>query len=358
MKAYVFAARGLIEERSVKEPVLDPADPKDRTSVILEPVYLSPCTSDVHTVFAGKGPRREGLVLGHEGLARVVEAGPDVKDFRPGELAAVCAIMPDVPDGTGHEGSPFSGNKLGRNIEGEWQERFKVPMADENLARIPQRMRPETALMSVDMLATGYSAAEAAGIKPGMTVAVFGTGAVGLMAILSAKLFGAGEVIAVGSETRPLCTELALKFGASCVLSQRDLHLLAGEGELVPGKTHVDRCIICGGPKRALVTACDAVCYGTGVVVNCAYIEGEGSVELPIFSLGRGMSGKTFKFVLSKGGRNFLEKMLMFADRLREEGTDIGVLVTHRTRGLGSVPEALRMMHEKPEGLVKVMVEV
>jgi len=70
------------------------------------------------------------------------------------------------------------------------------------------------------------------------------------------------------------------------------------------------------------------------------------------------MSGKTFKFVLSKGGRTFLEKMLLFADRLRADGTDIGELVTHRTRGLDSVPGALGLMHEKPEGLIKVMVEV
>ena len=95
-------------------------------------------------VFTEKGVIRQQEIpeVGHEGLAEVLETGPEVRDFHPGELVAVSAVMPEVPDGTGHEGYPFSGSQLGRNRNGMWSERFYVPDADQNLGHIPKGLRP------------------------------------------------------------------------------------------------------------------------------------------------------------------------------------------------------------------------
>lgn len=451
MKAYVFVKKGEIELREIPDVQLCAEMPADRRAAILRPRFVSPCSSDVHTVYAGPGPRRDGLVLGHEGLAEIVSVGSEVRDFRPGELVAVSAVMPDVPDGNGHENSLFSGSKLGRNINGMWSEQFYVPDADQNLAHIPDGVTPEQALMAVDVMATGWTAAEQAEIASGQTVVVLGLGAIGLAALAAAKELGAGLLIAVGSPKRPECTQLAAEYGADLVISYRDGSRLFersggtagdsetfGQEELLADKMEAnsqsfgkkaglfagaakrngaaerhpaanstksaavdailnltenqgaDRVIICGGGQEALAQACDLVKYGTGIVSNVAYFEGTGTIGLPIFSLGRGMAGKTFKFSFCRGGRHRMEKLLQLiaeGNRARkaaqsaaasgtisdiseeEEKTgaagglklnipDFGKLVTHHLSGSREIPHALRQMRDKPEGLIKIMVEV
>ena len=419
MKAYVFTETGKLELRELPKPQLDNALPQDRRAAVLRPRFVSPCSSDVHTVYAGPGPRREELVLGHEGLAEIVSVGSEVKDFRPGELVAVSAVMPDVPDGNGHENSPFSGSKLGRNIDGMWSEQFYVPDADQNLAHIPEGVTPEQALMAADVMATGWTAAEQAEIVPGLSVVILGLGAIGLTALAAAKTMGAETVIAVGSAKRTECIALAEQFGADCVLSYRDGKRLfermrnengsfvqsgeccssaksseccssakSGEndrsargGERHPsanstksaavdaildmtGNRGADRVIICGGGQDALAQACDIVKYGTGIVSNVAYFEGSGMIGLPIFSLGRGMAGKTFKFSFCRGGRHRLEQMMQMIAEGNTVGRtapiipDFGRLVTHHLFGSSEIPHALELMRDKPEGLIKIMVEL
>lgn len=389
MYAYIFKEKGMLEKTELNEPLL-----YDESGALLAPLYLSPCSSDVHTVYAGNGPRRENLVLGHEGIAKVIKAGKSVKDFREGDIVAVSAVMPEKekPAGpsealisensenlTGHENFPFSGCKLGRNIDGMWQEVFYVPSADENLSRLPAGISFEDALMAVDVMATGYTAADDADIKENQTVAVLGTGAVGLMAIAAAHEKSA-HVIAVGSELRKINSELAMEFGADAVISYKDGHILKGilpqngSAENIPERSPlanslsqgtvdtildctsgkgVDACIITGGMPDALKTACDIIKYGTGIAVNVAYIEGNGDVSLPVFSLGRGMSGKTFKFSLSNGGRKWTEKMLEKAKTLRP-----GKMITKKLKGFDSIPAALSVMKDRDNETIKIMIEV
>lgn len=382
MFAYVFGEKGILVKKELLEPVLS-----DENGALLSPLFLSPCSSDVHTVYAGNGPRRENLVLGHEGIARIIKTGKNVKDFRPGDTVAVSAVMPepentenaDASSLTGHENSPFSGCKLGRNINGMWQEVFHVPYADENLAHIPEALSPEDALMAVDVMATGFTAADEAELKEEQTAVVLGTGAVGLMAIAAAHEKKA-RVIAVGSEKRTLNTELALKYGADAVISYKDGHLLGGRlpfpgcMECIPIRSPlanslsqgtvdtildctlgkgVDACIITGGMPDALKTACDIIKYGTGIAVNVAYVEGSGDVSLPVFSLGRGMAGKTFKFSLSKGGRKWTEEML---EKAKTVGP--GKMITKKLKGFDSIPVALSLMKDRDCETIKIMIEV
>ena len=402
MKAYVFAEKGRLALRELPAPVLSGLRPEDRRAAILKPRFLSPCQSDVHTVYAGPGPRREDLVLGHEGVAEIVELGSEVSSFHKGELVAVSAVMPDTEDGTGHEHMPFSGSKLGRNQNGMWSELFYVPDAEQNLAHIPEGVTPAQALICADVMATGFTAAEEAMIGPGQTVVVLGLGAIGLMAVAAAREKGAGSVIAVGSGNRMGCVRLAADYGADLVLSYQDGACLyeRTEDRTTGGSTDfgeeagfserlrdcqkfralrhpaanstkspavdcildltknqgADRVLICGGGREALAQACDLVKYGTGIVSNVAYYEGEGTIGLPIFSLGRGMAGKTFRFSFCRGGRHRLEEMLRLTAKGRIASPDR--LVTHVLKGSGSIPEALRLMRDKPDGAVKIMVEL
>ena len=89
MKAFVLKKPGQVGWADVPEPVPGPY------GAILEPVAMAPCSSDVHTVFGGGSPKAPNLVLGHECVARIVETGELVEDFKPGETVAVPAITPD-----------------------------------------------------------------------------------------------------------------------------------------------------------------------------------------------------------------------------------------------------------------------
>lgn len=62
---------------------------------IIKPLALSPCTSDIHTVWEGALGDRHNMILGHEGCGVVEEVGELVKDFKVGDRVMVAAITPD-----------------------------------------------------------------------------------------------------------------------------------------------------------------------------------------------------------------------------------------------------------------------
>lgn len=198
MKALVLKGKGNIAYIEKERPTLAAAH-----GALLKPLLVSPCTSDVHTIWQGS-PKRPDLTLGHEVIARVEEVGAEVTDFRVGDVVAVSAItpdwsQPDIEENYAHAGHNFSAHMLGNTIDGAFQELFYLPYADRNLAHIPDGLTLEDALMCVDVLQTGFTAVEEAGVKPGDTVVVMGIGAIGLAAILGAKLAGARTIYAVGS---------------------------------------------------------------------------------------------------------------------------------------------------------------
>ena len=95
---------GWIEKEA---PVCGPMD------AICKPIALAPCTSDVHTVWAGAIGDRHNMVLGHEAVGEVVEVGSLVKDFKVGDKVLVSAITPDWNSKAAQEGYPMhSGGML------------------------------------------------------------------------------------------------------------------------------------------------------------------------------------------------------------------------------------------------------
>lgn len=198
----------LINPGEVKYIELEYPKLEDDNGCILKPIVVAPCTSDVHTVFHGGSKKKDNLILGHESICRVVEVGKNVKDFKPGEIVAVPSITPNwntleiQNNNFWHSESPFSGHKLGRSINGVFEEYLYFPNADLNLAKIPDNVSIEQALMAVDVVTTGFTAIEEAGVCFGDNVVVFGIGAIGLMAIVGARLSGASRIIAVGSRKK------------------------------------------------------------------------------------------------------------------------------------------------------------
>ena len=350
MKAFVLAEPGKVKWYDAPEPELTPF------GAVLKPLAVTPCSSDVHTVFGGGSRKRPNLILGHESIAEVLAVGEYVKDFKAGDKVAVPAITPDwreksIQDGNfRHASAPFSGHQLGRTQPGVFAEKFLISDADTTLAHIPEKVSDEQALMSVDVMTTGFTGAEYANIKIGDTVCVMGIGPIGLMAVAGARLCGAGRIIAVG--TRPVCVELARYYGATDVLSYKDGDVVERVKDMTGG-VGVDATIIAGGNAEVLAQAYDMTRYGIGTISNINYFGGTGFLPLPIFSGGRGMCGKTLHMELAKGGRTRIERMLSMIQYGR---VDPQPLVTHHLYGLDKVEEALYLMKDKPADLIKVMV--
>ncbi len=349
MKAFVLKEPGIVAWHNAPEPSVT------EYGAILKPIAMTPCSSDVHTVY--KGSKKEpNLILGHECVAKIIELGPMVKDFSVGETVAVPAITPDwralgIQDSNfGHASAPFSGHQLGRTFPGVFAEKFSIPDADTTLAKIPEGVSLKQALMSVDVMTTGFTAAENADVKFGDTVVVMGIGAIGLMAIAATKMLGAAEIIAVGSRKKNV--ELAYKFGADLVL---DYHTSDVVSEVMTRtkKFGADSVIICGGNDDTFRQAFDMVKYGVGVVSNVNYFGGTGDLPFPKFSGGRGMAGKTLRTSLAKGGRVRIERLLKL---IKHGRVDPGLLVTHELSGLEAIEDAFYLMRDKPDGLIKAMV--
>lgn len=373
MKALVLKEKGLIEYIEKESPKMS-----DDNGAILKPIYVSPCTSDVHTIWQGS-PKRENLTLGHECVAEVVKVGSNVKDFSSGDIVAVPAMTPDwshkdVEQNPGHAGVNFSGHMLGKSIDGAFQEVFYVPYADKNLALIPEGVSLLQALMCVDVVSTGFTAVEEANVKEGDSVVVFGIGAIGLAAIMGAKYYGASKIYAIGS--RPENVELATELGAEVINYKTCKCDLPGSMHpssnstgsnvvnYILSKTNtkgVDAVLICGGDDLTFPQAVDVCKYGTGIVSNVMYFGADlkkteneiDGIVIPKFSMGRGMAGKTLKFSLVKGGRKRLEYLL---DLCKEKLINPEIFITKEYTGMENIMQAIYDM--KNRDAIKIAIRM
>ena len=330
-------------------PVCGPMD------AICKPIALAPCTSDVHTVWAGAIGDRHNMILGHEAVGEVVEVGSLVRDFKVGDKVLVSAITPDWNSKAAQEGYPMhsggmlAGWKFSNFKDGVFGEYFHVNDADGNLALLPEGMDLGAACMISDMVPTGFHGVELADVQFGDNVAVIGIGPVGLMAVAAAAIRGAANIYAVGS--RKNCCDLAREFGATDIINYREGDIV----EQIMEKTHgqgVDKIVVAGGDNDTFDQAIRMLKPG-GIIGNVNYL-GEGDfIRIPRVEWGCGMGHKTIRGGLMPGGRVRSEKLarLVVANRIHPEK-----LITHTFNGLEGVEPALMMMKDKPRDLIKPLV--
>ena len=232
MKAVVFHDVGDIRLDEVAEPAI-----QEPTDAIVRLTATAICGTDLHFVrgsFAGVEP---GTILGHEGVGVVEKVGEMVRNFRPGDRVVIgstiacgtCAYCRagyysqcDVANPHGKRaGTAFFG---GPGPTGPWNglqaEKARIPYAHVGMVKIPDGVTDAQALMISDIFPTGWFGAELAEVDQGSTVAVFGGGPVGQFAIASARLMGAGRIIAIDHKADRL--EMAQRQGAEIVDFDRD----------------------------------------------------------------------------------------------------------------------------------------
>ena len=351
MKMRGFAMLGIGRTGWIEKevPACGPLD------AIVRPIAVSPCTSDIHTVWEGAIGERTDMILGHEAVGEIVEVGSLVKERKAGDVVIVPAITPDwgsLEAQAGysmHSGGMLAGWKFSNFKDGVFSEYFHVNEADANLALLPESVDPADAVMLSDMVPTGFHGAELADVQYGDSVCVVGIGPVGLMAVAGAALRGAGRLFAVGS--RPVCAEAARYYGATDLINYREGDIVQQVLEKTRGRG-VDKVIIAGGDNDTFAQAVAMVRPG-GRIGNVNYLgEGE-SIRIPRAEWGCGMGHKTIAGGLMPGGRLRMEKL---ASLLETGRLDTSRLLTHRFKGMEHLEEALLLMKDKPRDLIKPVV--
>ncbi|MBB4928863.1 hypothetical protein FHR34_007960 [Kitasatospora kifunensis] len=202
-------------------------------------------------------------------VASVEETGADVTTVKTGDLVVVPFTYSDGTCENCRRGLTTSCRHGGAwgvgGLDGGQGEAARIPWADGTLVKLPvgedSDLLPDLLTLS-DVLCTGYHAARTAGVKAGDTVTVIGDGAVGLSAVISAKLLGAERIILMGRHTRR--TDLGSEFGATDVVAARGQDGVAAVRELTGG-FGTDQVLECVGLKDALVQAAGVVRDG-GVI--------------------------------------------------------------------------------------------
>ena len=351
MKGYAMLKIGESGWIEKERPTCGPMD------AICKPLAVAICTSDVHTLWEGAIGERHNMILGHECCAEIVEVGELVKDFKPGDRVLVPAITPDwnsLEAQAGypmHSGGMLAGWKFSNYKDGVFAEYFHVNDADGNLALLPENINIVDACMLSDMVPTGFHGVELADVQFGDSVLVIGIGPVGLMSVAGANMRGASRIIAVG--TRPVCVEAAKGYGATDFISYKNGSISQQVLDLTKG-TGVDKIIIAGGGVETFSEAVKSLKPG-GKIGNVNYLGQGDMIEIPRVEWGVGMGHKEITGGLMPGGRLRMEKLgsLVSAGKL-----DLAPLSTHIFEGWDCLEEALFLMRDKPENLIKSVVKI
>jgi threonine dehydrogenase-like Zn-dependent dehydrogenase len=211
------------------------------------------CGSDLWP-YRGIKPTTEPTPIGHEYCGIVEETGSAVTSIRRGQFVIGSFAASDNTCATCRAGYQSSCQHR-QWIAGAQATLLRVPLADGTLVATPEVPSAELipSLLTVsDVMSTGWFAAEAANVQPGKTVAVVGDGAVGLLAVLSAKLMGAERIIAMSRhESRQ---KLATEFGATDIVTERGDEGAARIQELT-NDVGADSVLECVGTQESMMQA-------------------------------------------------------------------------------------------------------
>jgi len=302
MKAAIFKGKDQVELGERPDPKI-----QEDTDAVVRVVRGCVCGSDLW-YYRGINPHKVGSI-GHEFIGVVDQVGENVSDLKKGDFVVAPFQFSDgtcenckagVPTSCLHGGGFGNGDSDGG--QGEY---VRVPFAGYTLVKVPGKDFSDETLASLtalsDVMCTGYHAAVSAGVKEGDTVAVIGDGAVGLCAIISAKLLGAKRIIALSRN--PARQKLAREFGATDIVPERGEEAVEAVLKLVGNGVGVDGVLECVGTDESMSTAVSIARPGSTIGV----VGHPGHVQVPFPLL-------FFKNVTLKGGiapaRLYIPKLL------------------------------------------------
>jgi threonine dehydrogenase-like Zn-dependent dehydrogenase len=370
-------------------------DPKilDGRDIVIKVTSTAICGSDLH-LYDGYQPGMEpGDILGHEPMGVVVETGSAITELEKGDrvvipftiacgqcffckkgLFAACdTTNPNkkVADKLmGHSPAAcFGFSHILGGIPGGQAEYLRVPCADVGAVKIESDLPDEKVLFLSDIFPTGWMAAERAEIEPGDTVAVWGGGPVGQMAIRSAFMQGAGRVVSIDRVPERLAMAEA---GDAETINFDEEHVYERLQEMTDGRGP-DRCIDAVGCEAHSHGSVDAVLDKVKKTVKLgtdrAHVLREalyccrkgGTVSVPGVYVGM-LDMVPFGAAMNKGlsiraGQTHMQRYTKPLLKKIEAGEiDPSFVITH-TVPLDDAPKMYKTFRDKLDGCIKVVLK-
>ena len=388
MRAVCWHGKHDVRVDSVPEPQI-----VRNGDVIVKVTLTCICGSDLH-LYNGYNPAmKKGDILGHEFVGEIVEAGSGVTRFRVGdrvivpfpiscgacwycrhELWSLCDntnpnswMMENIYGDTG--AGIFGYSHLYGGYSGGQAEYVRVPFADVGLEKIPDGMPDEQVVLLTDILPTAYQAADYCNINPGDTVAVWGCGPVGLLAMKCARHLGAERV--VGIDRFPDRLKMAHDQCQADTLNYEEADV-AKELQNLTGGRGPDSCIDAVG-MEAVGTGIEAA-YDS--IKQTLRLETDRSSALRqlIRACRKGgtlsISGVYAGFIdkmpmgaifakglTMRGGQAHVHKYLPRLVKLvQEQQLDPSFIITHRMN-LEDAPQGYRIFNDKEDSCIKIVMK-
>jgi threonine dehydrogenase-like Zn-dependent dehydrogenase len=388
MRALTWHGKSDIRCESVPDPQI-----QDSRDAIIKVTACAICGSDLH-IFDGVIPSMEsGDIVGHETMGEVVEVGKGVGNLKVGDRVVVpftiaCGECFFCKKGffSGCErsnpnkekakklwgNSPaglFGYSHLLGGFSGGQAEYMRVPFANVGPLKVPAGLTDEQVLFLSDIFPTGYMAADFCNIQRGDTIAIWGCGPVGQMAIRSAFLLGAERVIAI--DTVPERMAMARAAGA-LTLNFKEEDIYENILEMTNGRG-ADACIDAVGTEPDSTASWDSIVDRVKVAtfmgtdrphvlrqaIHCCRNFGTVSIvgvyggfvdKIPMGSaINRGL---TFRMAQTPV-QHYLPKLL---ERIEKGEIDPSFVITHRA-SLEDGPELYKTFRDKKDGCIKVVMK-
>ena len=390
MKALVWHGKEDIRCDTVTDPeILDPRD------AIIKVTSCAICGSDLHLFHNFIPGMLPGDIMGHETMGEVVEVGSGVDGkLKKGDrivvpFTIICGECDQCKRGNfsvcettnrkrhladkvfGHTTAGLFGyTHLTGGYPGGQAEYLRVPFADATHIKVPAGIPDEQLLFLSDIFPTGWQAAVQCDIVPTDTVAIWGCGPVGHMAIRSAILLGANQVIAI--DCLPERLSMAEAGGATTINFETE-SVLERLNELTDGKGP-EKCIDCVGmeshvmaslpdtlldrAKQMVMAESDRphvlremiyVCRPGGIISVPGVYSGLSDM-LPMGAfMNKGLTMRTGQTHVNRWTDDLLH-------RIEEGEIDPSFVITH-TVPLSQGPEMYQVFRDKRDSCVKVVLK-
>ena len=371
------------------DTVDDPRLEQDR-DIILKVTATAICGSDLH-IYSGGLPQPRPMTLGHEFMGIVEEVGKGVHNLKRGDRVVVpfpiaCGTcffcnhhLPghcenSNPEHYGPEGglltqkggALFGYTDLYGGYDGGQAEYVRLPYADYGPRIVPDNLTDEQVLFLTDIFPTGYTGVDWGNVQGGETVAIFGSGPVGIMAAKSAWLRGAGRVVIVDTLQYRLdkarqaanCETILWEDGAKEVVEQI---------RAMTGGRGADVCIEAVGfePDRNLLDRAKSVVNfekgSTKVLEACMSAVRRGGIVSVLgvypthydnFPIGQFFD----KGLIIKGGQAPAHKYIdQLLDYVKEGKVKLDDIITHRLP-LSEIAHGYKIFKEREDDCVKVVL--
>jgi threonine dehydrogenase-like Zn-dependent dehydrogenase len=388
MRALRWHGKHDIRCDTVPDPIIE-----EGRDAIIKVSSCAICGSDLH-LFDGFMPTMEsGDIMGHEFMGEVVEVGKDNQTLKVGERVVVpftifCGECEQCKRGNfsvcersnrnkekadkvfGHTTAGLFGySHLTGGYAGGQAEFVRVPMADTTHVKIPEGLSDEQVLFLGDIFPTGWQAAVNCDIQPEDTVAIWGAGPVGQMAIRSAVLLGARQVVVIDRVPERLAMARAsgatvINFDEESVLD-RLKDLTNGKGpekciDAVGMESHATRSFdaIYDRVKQAVMLESDRphvlremiyVCRPAGIL-SVPGVYGGLIDKIPFgASMNKGLTWKMGQTHVNRWTDDLLQ-------RIQEGQIDPSFVITH-TVPLEEGPGMYKTFRDKEDGCIKVVLK-